>query len=201
MQPSDAELVAGICAQDASCFELLSNRYRELVFRHVLVLLHDNDASEDVVQETFLRVWQKAEQWQGQGHFKGWLLRTATNLALNHLRSARRRTVQPLEPLLDDFSEDEADQQPFPAWMVDQSTPEPVLLLEQVERGRLLQQLIEGLPAEKREVFRLVHDEQMETRQVAETLGIPEGTVKSRLHYANKRLAHEWRALEHEWKD
>lgn len=201
MQPSDAELVAAICAHDASCFELLSNRYRELVFRHVLALLHDSDASEDVVQETFLRVWQKAEQWQGQGHLKGWLLRTATNLALNHLRSAHRRKVQPLEPLLDDFSEDEADQQPFPAWMVDQSTPEPVLLLEQAERGKLLQQLIEGLPAEKREVFRLVHDAQMETRQVAETLGIPEGTVKSRLYYANKRLAHEWRALEHEWED
>jgi RNA polymerase sigma factor (sigma-70 family) len=67
--------------------------------------------------------------------------------------------------------------------------------------SQLLQQLIEELPEEKRAVFRLVNDAEMETRRVAQTLGIPEGTVKSRLHYANRRLAQKWRDLQQEWED
>ena len=60
-------------------------------------LVRDEPAAEDLLQETFLRVWTRAGQWNGQGTFKGWLFRIATNLALNHLRTRRRRPEQPLE--------------------------------------------------------------------------------------------------------
>lgn len=50
-------------------------------------------------------------------------------------------------------------------------------------------------------MFRLIHDDEMEMRQVAEILGIPEGTVKSRLYYANRRLAREWRDMAKEWEN
>jgi len=73
--------------------------------------------------------------------------------------------------------------------------------MEQGERSRLLQQLVNGLPEEKREVFRLIHDDEMEMRQIAETLGIPEGTVKSRLYYANRSLARAWRDAAKEWEE
>ena len=53
--------------------------------------------AQDLVQEVFLRVWTRAEQWQGKGTFAGWLNRMAMNLALNHLRSIRRRRERPLE--------------------------------------------------------------------------------------------------------
>lgn len=196
---SDAELVTRVCERDANAFEILSARYREGIARHVGALLHDGSATEDVTQEVFLRVWTHAEQWNGQGSFKSWLFRMATNLALNHLRALARRRQQPLEPPADPLDED--DESSVPAWMVDHALPDPEAILEQGERNRLLQRLVDELPTEKRAVFRLVYDHEMATRQVAQTLGIPEGTVKSRLHYATRRLAQAWRDLQQEWEE
>ncbi len=89
----------------------------------------------------------------------------------------------------------------MPSWMVDHSLLTPDVILEYGERNQLLQQLIEELPMEKRTVFHLIYQNEMATRQVAQTLGIPEGTVKSRLHYAIRHLAQAWRDLQHEWED
>lgn len=196
---SDSELMARVREHDAGAFETLLTRYREGIYGHVLTMVHDSSAAEDIVQEVFLRIWTHAEQWHGPGSFKSWLFRIATNLALNHLRSVRRRRQQPLEAPADPFNED--DESSVPSWMVDHSSPGPDILVEQGERGQLLQQLVAGLPAEKRVVFHLVYEAEMETRQIAQTLGIPEGTVKSRLHYATRRLAQQWRDLQHEGED
>lgn len=199
MTMSDAELMARVREHDACAFEALSTRYRESIYRYVLATIHDSNAAEDVVQEVFLRVWMRAEQWSGSGTFKAWLFRIATNLALNYLRTLRRRKQQSLEAPGDALDED--DESSVPSWMIDCALPGPEIILEQGERNRLVQQLVNQLPAEKREVLRLVHGAEMETRQVAETLGIPEGTVKSRLHYATRRLAREWRNLAQEWEE
>lgn len=196
---SDSELVARVCEHDAGAFEALLTRYRESIYRHVFAMLHDGSAAEDVVQEAFLRIWMRAEQWNGRGTFKAWLFRIATNLALNYSRTLRRRGQQPLEMPPDPLDED--DESSVPQWMIDHSLPGPDVIVEQGEQNRLLQQLIDGLPDDKRAVFRLVHEAEMQARQVAETLGIPEGTVKSRLHYATRRLAQEWRDLQQEWED
>ena len=196
---ADSELMARVCEHDVSAFETLSARYRESIYRHILATIHDSSATEDIVQEAFLRIWTRAEQWHGRGSFKAWLFRIATNLALNHVRTLRRRRQQPLEAPADPLDED--DESSVPSWMVDHSLPGPDVIVEEVERSQLLQQLIEELPEEKRAVFRLVYDAEMETRQVAQTLGIPEGTVKSRLHYATRRLAQKWRDLQQEWED
>jgi RNA polymerase sigma-70 factor (ECF subfamily) len=196
---SDAELVARVCAHDTQAFEALSARYRDMIYRHVLAMLHDNNAAEDIVQEVFLRVWTHAAQWNGRGTFQAWLFRIATNLALNALRTTRRRRQQSLE--IPDDPLDEDDESCMPSWMVDHSHPELDMILEQGERSKLFQQLVDRLPAEKRTVFRLVYDDEMQTRQIAETLGIPEGTVKSRLHYATRRLAQQWRDLQQEGED
>lgn len=196
---SDQELVERVCQQDSQAFDLLSDRYRDLIFRYLCSMLHDRDISEDIVQEVFLRLWLRAQQWQGRGQLKVWLLRIATNLALNHLRSCRRHPQQPLEIAYQD-NDEELDYS-VPAWLIDNNTRAPDQVLEELERGQLLRQLINGLPANKKEVFRLIHDEELEIRQVAANLAIPEGTVKSRLHYANKWLAREWRTLEKTWEE
>lgn len=197
--PSDAELIARICEHDADAFETLSTRYRESIYRHLLAILRESSATEDIVQEVFLRVWLHAEQWRGQGNVKAWLFRIATNLALNHLRTLRRHQQQPLE--LPDDPPDENDESSVPSWMADHSFPGPDILLEEYERRQTFQRLVEELPAEKRVVFRLVYENEMATRQVARALGIPEGTVKSRLHYATRRLARAWRYLQQEWEE
>jgi RNA polymerase sigma-70 factor (ECF subfamily) len=188
----DQALIEHIQAQQAWAFELLFERYAGVIRRHLNTIVCDEPAAEDLLQETFLRVWTRAGQWQGQGAFKGWLFRIATNLALNHLRSRRRRPEQPLdlpENLLDDD-----DLPDTPGWLVDTASLGPDAVLEQVEQGRRLQQIIRDLPEEKRELLLLVHQMEFSLRDAADELGIPEGTAKSRLYYAREQVKRELQA-------
>ena len=196
MTLSDQQLMIQVRAGDTSAFEALCDRYSLPLRRHLLRMLRDADAAEDLLQETLLRVWTHAAQWDGRGAARAWLYRVATNLALNHVRSIRRRRQQPLE-LPPDAAE--PDQEPeVPSWMIDTVSLGPDAVLELAERHALLRRLLADLPEEKREVLRLIHDHELEIGEVARTLGIPPGTVKSRLHYATQRLARAWREAEGE---
>jgi RNA polymerase sigma-70 factor (ECF subfamily) len=188
---SDNALIRQVQAQQSEAFDLLFERYAETIRRHLLHIVREDHAAEDLLQEVFLRVWTRAEQWNGQGAFKGWLFRIATNLALNHIRAGRRHPEQPLLPP-EDFTE-EASLDP-PAWLVDTSSLGPEAALEALEQDRHLRQIIQELPEEKRAVIQLVHQFELSLREAAEELGIPEGTARSRLHYARARLDRQWRA-------
>ena len=91
MGPSDQDLMRRVQERDAGAFETLFSRYREPLRRHRARTVRDDAAADDLAQELFLRVWTRAEQWDGRGAFKAWLFRIAANIALNHLRSVRRR--------------------------------------------------------------------------------------------------------------
>ncbi|HLJ33555.1 MAG TPA: sigma-70 family RNA polymerase sigma factor [Ktedonobacteraceae bacterium] len=199
MIPVDSDLVERIQERDAHAFELLMARYQESLRRYLSHIVRDSDATEDLLQEVFLRVWTRAEQWNGRGPFKAWLFRSATNLALNYLRSVQRRKQQPLEMATHPY--DEGDDAQMPNWMIDLSSLGPDEVFEHAERYERLQRVIRTLPDEKREVFRMVREEEMDIREVAEMLGIPEGTVKSRLHYATKHVARQWLDTERTWED
>jgi len=190
---SDQDLVQRILERDAHAFEAIFERYAETIRRHLARLVENDVAAQDLVQETFLRVWTRAEQWDGRGSFAGWLYRIATNLAFNYLRSMRRRREQPLEALA---AEDEAEQDYLPAWMMDPS-PGPDAAFESLEQHEQFRHLVQGLPEDKRDVLYLVHEMEMSIQAAADELGIPEGTAKSRLHYAKKRLAREWQDVVH----
>lgn len=189
---SDHDLVQRICEQDSAAFEALFARYHEPIRQHLFRTLRDLHAAEDLTQEVFLRVWTRAEQWNGRGAFRMWALRIATNLALNHLRTVRRRRELPLDPEAD--KSDGEQPASGPAWLVDASAGRPEQALEQLEWRERLQRLLQHLSDEKREVFSLAHDAEMDVREIARSLGIPEGTVRSRLHYARKQLAREWQS-------
>ncbi|RIK37812.1 MAG: hypothetical protein DCC55_23085 [Chloroflexi bacterium] len=191
MQRSDHDLIRQIQAQDAAAFEVLFVRYRTPIQRHVQSIVRDHTAGDDLVQEVFLRVWTRAEQWDDHGSVKAWLYRIATNLALNYLRTVRRRPQQTLEARLVDESGSE-EEISAPGWLVDAAALEPPAVVEAAEQVQRLQKLVEELPEEKREVFRLVYDAEMDLRSVADQLGIPEGTVKSRLYYSKRYLMERW---------
>ena len=191
---SDQDLVRQILEHDAHAFEVLFERYGEMIERHLAHLVGDNAMAQDLVQEVFLRVWTRAEQWNESGPFRAWLYRIATNLALNALRSVRRRHEQPLDaPPEQAEGEDESL---APTWLLDAATLGPDASLELTEEREQFRRLVEGLPEEKRQVFRLVHQMEMSLRDAADELGIPEGTAKSRLHYAKKQLARAWQELD-----
>ena len=122
-----------------------------------------------------------------------WLLRIATNLALNHLRSVRRRRQRPLQIQLANAEDDE--EKLMPGWMIDTTALGPDVILEHAEASQRLLHLVNDLSEKHREVLRLVHEAEMDTSAAAEALGIPEGTVKSRLHFARKHLARRWKEI------
>jgi RNA polymerase sigma-70 factor (ECF subfamily) len=196
MTLSDQELMVQVRTGDANAFEALCDRYTPLLRRHLLRMLRDVDAAEDLLQETLLRVWTHAAQWDGRGTLRAWLFRVATNLALNYIRTIRRRRQQPLD-IPPDLAEPDQESE-VPGWMIDTVSLGPDALLELDERHALLRRLLAELPDGKREVLRLIHDDELEIGEVARTLGIPPGTVKSRLHYAMQRLARAWRDSEGE---
>jgi RNA polymerase sigma-70 factor (ECF subfamily) len=205
-EPSDCGLAARIAARDERAFELLLARYEEPIRRHVAHIARTDAhhppqaAAQDLAQEVFLRVWMRIDQWDGRGAFKAWLYRIATNLALNHLRSVRRRREQPL--VIEDSWDEEDAEDRIPSWVIDDAAlgthtvPGPHDALERTERLHEVQQLVDELPEAKREVLHLVHELEMSIRDAAAELGIPEGTAKSRLHYAKRRLARQWQDLQ-----
>lgn len=186
---SDSQLMSRVAGGDASAFDVLTARYERAIVRHLCGITRDSDSAHDLSQEVLLRVWTHADQWDGRS-VKGWVFRIATNTALNHLRTVRRRRESPLEFTTADDQDCQAD-----------SALRPEEAVELAERNRLFRGLVEDLPADKQEVLRLVYEYEMEIHEVAEELGLPEGTVKSRLHYARKRLACEWTNLEREWEE
>jgi RNA polymerase sigma-70 factor (ECF subfamily) len=194
MAPSDKNLLRRIAEGDAGAFETLCERHEGALRRHLQGIVRDEHAADDLLQEAFLRVWMRAGQWQGEASAKAWIFRIATNLALNHLRSVRRRRERPLEVPADPL--DDTEESYVPGWLVDASSLGPHALVEQAERSELMRMLVDRLPADKREVTRLVYIVGMEVRQAAERLGIPEGTAKSRLYHARQDLAREWERIE-----
>lgn len=175
---------------DVDAFDLLAARYREPLRRHLraLVQTSDADAADDLLQETLLRVWIRASGWDGNGAVKAWLFRIATNLALNHLRTLQRRREQPLAARRTD--QDDNDEE-TPAWMIDRAALGPDDLVLRADTRARLDRVIENLPGDKRDVIRQVYTAERDLREVADALGIPEGTVKSRLFHARKRLAED----------
>jgi len=194
--PSDCELMLKVQKQDTEAFDVLFERYQNRVTFHIQHIVRQMQVAEDLAQEVFLRVWNRADQWRGDGPFKAWVFRMATNLALSHLRKAQTVRERPLN-MPDDLMSDEDEYTP-PRWFTEAVTQGPDAAVESAEQYRILRGLVDDLPDEKREVFRLVYDSELEIKDAAEELGIPQGTVKSRLFNGRQQLMREWRKLEQE---
>ena len=189
--PTDRELIDRVRAGDAEAFEAVFKLHAPGVRGRILSEVRDGDTADDLVQEVFLRLWTKAEQWEGRGTLVGWLMLIGLNLALNHLRGVRRRHEQPLE----------GPEDSVPDWMIDTASLGPEAMAEVSEEMELFRSLLGQLSEEHQEVVRMVHEAGMEIREVAEELEIAPGTVKSRLHYARQRLAKDWKDISGEGGD
>ena len=130
----------------------------------------DVQLAEDAAQEAFIRAWQKLPGYQPRSPFRNWLYRIATNVALDTLRR-ERETVD-----LDDVPL----QNPHAG---------PEVSVERAEQAELVRAAVLALPPASRAVLVLREYEGLSYRQIAETLGIPLGTVMSRLNYARTHLA------------
>ena len=174
-------LVQAAQGGDITAFEQLLKRYDRNVFRIAQHITQNREDAEDVVQDAFLKAYQKLDQFQGNSKFYTWLVRIAVNEALMRLRKRKSdKTVS-----MDDEVETEEGTMPreFADW-----SPNPEQQLSQSELKDLLGRTIQGLPASFRTVFVLRDVEGMSTEETAEMLGLSVPAVKSRLLRARLQL-------------
>jgi len=186
IQPSTEEqdnllLVERAKAGDDSAFEQLIRQYDRQVFRIARHITQNKEDAEDIVQDAFLKAYQKLHQFQGNSKFSTWLVRIAVNESLMRLRKRRNsKTVS-----MDDDVQTEEGSVPrdFADW-----GPDPEQQYKQTELREILQKTIAGLSPGFRSVFTLRDVENLSTEETAQALGLSVPAVKSRLLRARLQL-------------
>lgn len=181
---SDEALMSRYLDGDGDAFEELLERHGKRIYNFILRQTGDRSLAEDLVQEAFLRVVHRAESFRRQAKFTTWLYTIARNLCIDHARKAKHRRHLALDATL---RRDESGG----ATLLDRvEAPNPGPDVEARDRRfrGALGRALEALPAEQREVFVMRELDGLKFREIAEVVGIPENTVKSRMRYALKGL-------------
>jgi len=180
---ADARLIARVRAGDAVAFELIMRRYNQRLFRMARSILRNEPEAEDVVQESYVRAYEKIDDFIGPAGFSAWLGRIVVNEALGRLRT-RGRVIS-----LDDYGDgpgNGADIRRIETIKTQQ--PDPERLAVNSELRRLLENAIDALPDDFRVVFVLRAVEGLSVVETAEYLSIRPETVKTRFHRARRHL-------------
>jgi RNA polymerase sigma-70 factor, ECF subfamily len=177
----DLALVQAAREGDIAAFEQLLKRYDRNVFRIANHITQNREDAEDVVQDAFLKAYQKLDQFQGNSKFYTWLVRIAVNEALMKLRKRKAsKTVS--------IDEDVETDDGFVPREVTDWSPNPEQLYKQAELSDILEKTIQGLPSGFRTVFVLRDVEGLSTEETADALGLSIPAVKSRLLRARLQL-------------
>ena len=169
---SDEVLIGRIANGDRLAMQVLYARHHVRVFRFVVRLVRDEATAEDLISEVFLDVWRQAGRFEGRSAVSTWMLAIARFKALSALR---RRPDQELDEETAGAIEDPSD--------------DPAAALEKKDKSTMLRKCLTGLSAEHREIIDLVYYHEKSVEEVAEIVGIPQNTIKTRMFYARKRLA------------
>jgi RNA polymerase sigma-70 factor (ECF subfamily) len=165
---AEAELVARCRAGDQAAFHELVEAHHARVYRTAFAVIGDAHAAAEVEQEAFVKAWQGLPTFRGDATLATWLTRLALNAARDHLR--RRRTRALLQGVFQSFHSRREN------------------LFERVEDRDELQRALLRLSPPLRHVVALRYGVELSPREIAEVLGCPEGTVKSRLNAALRKL-------------
>jgi RNA polymerase sigma-70 factor (ECF subfamily) len=169
---SDAVLISRIAGGDRLAMQVLYARHHVRVYRFVLRLVRNEATAEDLISEVFLDVWRQAGKFEGRSAASTWMLSIARFKALSALR---RRPEEELDDETAGQIEDHAD--------------DPETTLAKKDKGSALRQCLTRLSAGHREIIDLVYYHEKSVEEVAEIVGIPEATVKTRMFYARKKLS------------
>jgi len=166
---SDTDLLHLTANGDESAFCELYKRYSGPIFYYLLRLIHEKKDAEDLLQEVFLAVWKGARNFRGQSQVKTWLYRIAHHQAISWLR--RHKEVAPFDDLFETDRRDGPEEVVSGHWLSDQ-----------------IQEALDALSSKQREVIELTFIHRMSYTEIAEIMGCPVGTIKSRMSYALRML-------------
>jgi RNA polymerase sigma-70 factor (ECF subfamily) len=169
---ADDILIGRIAAGDKLAMQVLFARHHVRVYRFVLRLVRNPTLAEDLISEVFLDVWRQASKFEARSAVSTWLLAIARFKALSSLRKR---------------SEEELDQETADA--IEDTGDNPEVALQKKDASEVLRKCLTQLSPEHREIIDLVYYHEKSIDEVAEIVGIPENTVKTRMFYARKKLS------------
>ena len=177
---------------DREVFAVLVRRYERELYNYLRRYLGDPELAEDAFQGTFLQVHLKCETFQEGRRFRPWLYAVATNQAIDAQRRAKRHRMVSL----DREAAAQSDQPQRLGDVFEGTEPDPFDEAVRSERGAWVREAVARLSPSLRPVIELVYYQGLSYGEAAEALGIPVGTVKSRMHAAVKKLGSWWEEAE-----
>jgi RNA polymerase sigma-70 factor, ECF subfamily len=178
-QPTDDELVAAVLGGDRDRFGDLVDRYQSRLVNYLFRLLRNVDDAHDLAQEVFVKIFQVLDRYDPRFKFSTWLFRVAQNAAIDQIRRRRLKLVSMRQ------EDDEGEGRDW-----DLQTPErgPYGDMRNRERGDAIQEAIDALPWEYRELIMLRHFGELPYEEIAVLKEMPLGTVKNKLFRGRQML-------------
>ncbi len=174
--PPDAELIARCLRKEAAAWEAIVVRYRRKVFHIAYKFTGKHDEAEDLTQEIFMKIFKSLEKFNQDADFSTWLSSVARNYCIDHYRASKRER----EVLVEDLVAFD---------LAPASSGNPHRALEDRDRRSFLRKGLELLPDKLREAVVLRDLQGLSYQEMADRLGLPEGTVKSRINRGREELA------------
>jgi len=178
----DQELIKRIASNDHVAFKALVELYQSSVLEICYRLLNNQEDAEDVAQEVFVRVFQKARSFRGESKVSTWLYRIAVNLSLNYRHKQKWNRYLDILTLSDTTREDAATRLEAP------EKDRPDRRIEEKERNRVLSEALASLPERQRVAFVLHKFESLSYKEIADVLGTSVSSVESLVHRAKRSL-------------
>ncbi len=182
---TDENLIAAHLRGDPAAFRQLVERYADSVLRYLVHMIGNRDQAEDLFQETFKKVHEKAHTFRGPA-FKSWLFTIATRATIDHARRRKRSAMLSLDR---DADCRETESTSLAEAIASQDAPDPADELVREEQKQQVRLAIEGLPVKQRATLVLAYYQQLSYREVAEVMGCSLGTVKTQMSRALATLA------------
>lgn len=168
-------------AGDLGAFDELVRRYEKQVFNFAYRMTQNYDDASDIASDAFMKVYNAIESFRGDANFSTWLFRIITNLYLDSRKRSKAHMNIPLDEYID-LEESSVARQ------IEDPSPSPIQQIEANERADVIGQAINELPEYQRVMVLLYHTHGKSYEEIAEIVGLPIGTVKSRLNRARLAL-------------
>lgn len=185
-QPSDAELVQRFKEGDRRAFDAIVHRYQNRVYTLCMRWIGNEQVAAEVAQDVFLVMYRKLDSFRGDAKLSTWVYRVVINHCKNRKLYRRRRHMDKHEPLEGTRAASDDD---VPARQIPSEEPLADAGVHRSEASELLQEGLASLEESQRQIIVLRDIEDLSYEEIGELLGVPRGTVKSRLHRARAQLA------------
>ncbi|MCY4401738.1 MAG: sigma-70 family RNA polymerase sigma factor [Candidatus Poribacteria bacterium] len=175
----EKELIIRTQKGDSEAFNPIVSKYRQRIYNLIFHRVSDRETAEDICQEVFLKAWKALPKFRGDSALYSWIYKIAINCIIDFYRKENKQYIKSLEEI-PEYSDDIL-------YTVENRTPQ-TQFLENKELENIIGEAVSRLPTGQRRVFHLRYDEELPIKDIASRLNRSEGTIKTHLHHAHRKL-------------